>query len=256
MPGLLEDKTLLATGAASGIGRAVALVAAREGARVVVSDVAAEGGEETVRLVEEAGGEAAFVKADVSRAEEVESLVDAAVETYGRLHCAVNNAGIEGVLAPLAEYPDEVWDRVLAVNLTGVYRCMKSEIPRMLENGGGVIVNVASILGLVGFANAPAYTAAKHGVVGLTKVAALENSARGVRVNAVCPGFIETPMVMERGVEAGAHPEVMAQISALHPIGHMGRSEEIAEATVWLCSDASSFVTGQALAADGGYVAQ
>lgn len=145
---------------------------------------------------------------------------------------------------------------MLGINLTGVFLCMKHEIPRMLETGGGSIVNVASILGLVGFANAPAYTAAKHGVIGLTKVAALEYAPLGVRVNALCPGFIETPMVMERGVEAGAHPEVYQQIAALHPIGRLGRPEEIADAAVWLCSDASSFVTGHALTADGGYVAQ
>lgn len=256
MTELLDDKVMLVTGAGSGIGRATALASAREGARVVVSDVAVEGGEDTVRKVEESGGEATFIKADVSNPVEVEALANGAVEAYGRLDCAVNNAGIEGVLAPVAEYSDEVWNRVLGINLTGVYLCVKHEIPRMLEGGGGAIVNVASILGLVGFATAPAYTAAKHGVVGLTKVAALENSAQGVRVNALCPGFIETPMVMERGVEAGTHPEVHDQISTLHPIGRMGRPEEIAEAAVWLCSDTASFVTGHALAADGGYVAQ
>jgi NAD(P)-dependent dehydrogenase (short-subunit alcohol dehydrogenase family) len=252
----LSGKVVLVTGAGAGIGRAVALVCAREGARVVVSDVAVEGGEETIRAVEDAGGEAVFVRADVSEAAEVEALVGGAIESYGRLDCAVNNAGIEGALTPTADYPDETWNRVLGVNLTGVFLCMKHEIPRMLETGGGSIVNVASILGLVGFANAPAYTAAKHGTVGLTKVAALEYAPLGIRVNALCPGFIETPMVMERGVEAGAHPEVYQQIAALHPIGRLGKPEEIAEAAVWLCSDASSFVTGQALAADGGYVAQ
>jgi NAD(P)-dependent dehydrogenase (short-subunit alcohol dehydrogenase family) len=247
----LNGKLVLVTGAGSGIGRAVALAAAREGARVVVSDIAVEGGEETVRAIGDAGGEA-----DVSSASEVESLVNEAVESYGRLDCAVNNAGIEGALAPTAEYPDETWNRVLGINLTGVFLCMKHEIPRMLETGGGAIVNVASILGLVGFATAPAYTAAKHGVVGLTKVAALEYSALGVRVNALCPGFIETPMVMERGVEAGTHPEVYQQIAELHPIKRLGRPQEMANAAVWLCSDASSFVTGHALTADGGYVAQ
>ena len=252
----LSGKVVLVTGAGSGIGRAIALTSAEEGARVVVSDIAVEGGEETVRAIVEAGGEAAFVRADVSNAAEVEALVGAAVESYGRLDCAVNNAGIEGVLATTAEYPEETWNRVLGINLTGVFLCMKHEIPRMLEAGGGAIVNVASILGLVGFATAPAYTAAKHGVVGLTKVAALDYSALGVRVNALCPGFIETPMVMERGVEAGAHPEVYQQIAELHPIKRLGRPQEMANAAVWLCSDASSFVTGHALTADGGYVAQ
>lgn len=252
----LSGKVVLVTGAGSGIGRAIALTSAEEGARVVVSDIAVEGGEETVRAIVEAGGEAAFVRADVSNAAEVEALVGAAVESYGRLDCAVNNAGIEGVLATTAEYPEETWNRVLGINLTGVFLCMKHEIPRMLEAGGGAIVNVASILGLVGFATAPAYTAAKHGVVGLTKVAALDYSALGVRVNALCPGFIETPMVMERGVEAGTHPEVYQQIAELHPIKRLGRPQEMANAAVWLCSDASSFVTGHALTADGGYVAQ
>jgi NAD(P)-dependent dehydrogenase (short-subunit alcohol dehydrogenase family) len=151
---------------------------------------------------------------------------------------------------------EEIWNRVLGINLTGVFLCMKHEIPRMLEGGGGAIVNMASILGLVGFANAPAYTAAKHGVVGLTKVAALEYATLGIRVNALCPGFIETPMVMERGVEAGLQPEVYERIAELHSIGRLGKSEEIAEAAVWLCSEAASIVTRHALTADGGYVAQ
>jgi NAD(P)-dependent dehydrogenase (short-subunit alcohol dehydrogenase family) len=251
-----SGKVALVTGAASGIGRACAQLFAERGAPVIVSDVAAEGGEETVRLIEEAGGEAAFIRADVSEAREVEALVGGSVESFGRLDCAVNNAGIEGVLAPTADYPEEAWNRVLAINLTGVFLCMKHEIPRMLDGGGGAIVNMASILGLVGFANAPAYTTAKHGLIGLTKVAALEYATLGVRVNALCPGFIETPMVMERGVEAGTHPEVQEQIAELHPMGRMGKSEEIAEAAVWLCSDAASFVTGHAMTADGGYVAQ
>jgi NAD(P)-dependent dehydrogenase (short-subunit alcohol dehydrogenase family) len=250
-----SGKVALVTGAASGIGRACARLFAERGASVIVSDVAAEGGEETVRLIEEAGGKAAFFKANVSNAREVEALVSGTMETFGRLDCAVNNAGIEGLLAPTADYPEEAWNRVLGINLTGAFLCMKHEIPRMLEGGGGAIVNMASILGLVGFANAPAYTAAKHGLLGLTKVAALEYATLGIRVNALCPGFIETPMVMERGVEAGTHPEVYEQIAELHPIGRLGKSEEIAEAAVWLCSEAASFVTGHALTADGGYVA-
>ena len=251
-----SDKVALVTGAASGIGRACARLFAEQGASVIVSDVAAEGGEEMARLIQEAGGKAAFIRADVSDAKEVEALVGTTMETFGRLDCAVNNAGIEGVLAPTADYPEETWNKVLAINLTGAFLCMKHKIPRILEGGGGSIVNMASVLGLVGFANAPAYTAAKHGVVGLTKVAALEYSALGIRVNALCPGFIETPMVMERGVEAGIHPEVYEQIAQLHPIGRLGKSEEIAEAAVWLCSEAASFVTGHAMTADGGFVAQ
>jgi NAD(P)-dependent dehydrogenase (short-subunit alcohol dehydrogenase family) len=196
-----------------------------------------------VRLIEEAGGKATFIRADVSVAGEVEARVGRGVESFGRLDCAVNNAGIEGVLAPTADYPEEAWNRVLAINPTGAFLCMKHEIPLMLEDGGGAIVNMASILGLVGFANASAYTPAKHGLIGLTKVAALEYATLGIRVNALCPGFIETLMVMERGVEAGTHPEVYQQIAELHPIGRLGKSEEIAEAAVCLCSEAASFVT-------------
>ena len=248
-------KVALLTGAASGIGRACARLFAEQGASIIVSDVAAEGSEETVRLIETAGGKATFIRADVSDPKEVEALISGTMEIFGRLDCAVNNAGIEGVLAPTADYPEETWNRVLDINLTGAFLCMKHEIPRMLEGGGGAIVNMASILGLVGFANAPAYTAAKHGLIGLTKVAALEYATLGIRVNALCPDFIETPMVMERGVEAGIHPEGDQQIAELHPIGRLGKSEEIAEAAVWLCSEAASFVTGHAMTADGGYVA-
>lgn len=278
MNGLLEGKVVLVTGASSGIGRATAILAAREGARVMASDVNDEGGMETVALIHQAlaaagRGEhvpegrspelgpvdqadqiAAYVHCDVSRPEEVERLVRETVARFGRLDGAVNNAGIEGVLAVTAEYPQAVWDRVLSINLTGVFLGLLHQIPTMLETGGGSIVNVSSILGLVGFAQAPAYTAAKHGVIGLTKVAAQEYAERGVRVNAVCPAFIETPMVMERSVAAGSHPEVYDQIAALHPVGRLGRPEEIAEAIVWLLSDRSSFVTGHALAADGGYL--
>ncbi len=179
-----------------------------------------------------------------------------AVTTYGRLDYAVNNAGIEGVLATVVDYPEETWQKVINVNLTGPWLCMKYEIPQMLKQGKGAIVNMASILGVVGFATAGAYTAAKHGLIGLTQVAALEYAAQGIRVNAVCPGFIETPMVMQRGIEAGTHPEAYQQLAALHPIKRLGKPEEIAEAVAWLCSDASSFVTGIALLVDGGYTAQ
>ena len=191
-----EGKVALVTGAASGIGRATALAFAREGAKVLVADVSVDGGEETVRMIKDLGADAAFVKADVSVDAEVAEMVAEAADRFGGLDIAVNNAGIEGALAPTAEYPAEMWDRVIAINLTGVWRSMRYEIPELLKRGGGAIVNVASILGVVGFANAPAYTAAKHGVVGLTKVAAMEYAPQGIRINAVGPGFIETPMVM------------------------------------------------------------
>jgi NAD(P)-dependent dehydrogenase (short-subunit alcohol dehydrogenase family) len=256
MAGQFENKVALVTGAASGIGRATALAFAREGAAVVVADVSVEGGEETVGMISRDRGSARFARTDVSNPQEAEAMVGLAVSAFGRLDYAVNNAGIEGVLAPTADYPDETWHRVLGINLTGVWLCMKHEIPQLLRQGGGAIVNMASILGLVGFANAPAYTAAKHGVVGLTRVAALEYATQGLRVNAVCPGFIETPMVMQRGLVAAEHPEVRHQIEELHPIKRLGRSEEVAAAVLWLCSDAASFVTGQALAVDGGYTSQ
>lgn len=248
-----DGKVALVTGAASGIGRVVALAFGKQGAKVVVSDIAREGGEETVRLVKEAGNEAIFVSTDVSQSKQVEALIAKAVETYGRLDVAVNNAGIEGGLTTTADWPEEVWNKVLSVNLTGPWLCMKFEIPQMLKQGGGAIANIASILGVVGFANTSAYTAAKHGVIGITQVAALEYATQGIRVNAICPGFIETPMVMQRGVAAGMNPQ---QIAALHPMQRLGKPGEIAEAATWLCSDAASFVTGAALVVDGGYTAQ
>jgi NAD(P)-dependent dehydrogenase (short-subunit alcohol dehydrogenase family) len=225
----------------------------REGAKVVVADVIVEGGEETVNLVTQAGGEAIFVKADVSTAAEVEALVAQAVQTYGRLDCAHNNAGIEGPRAATVEYADEMWDRVIAINLKGVWLCMKYEIPQMLKNGGGAIVNTASIAGLVGFPRVSAYVASKHGVVGLTKTAALEYAKSGVRVNAVCPGAIDTPMM---GRITGHRPQRAERMAAAEPVGRMGRPEEIAEAVVWLCSEAASFVTGHVMAVDGGMTAQ
>lgn len=256
MPGQFNTKVALVTGAASGIGRATALTFAKEGAGVVVSDVAAGGAEETVRLIKAAGGEAIFIRCDVSQAEEVKTMVTQAVATYGRLDYDLNIAGIEGELSTIADYPEEVWNKVIGINLTGPYLCMKYALPQMLKQGGGAIVNMASILGVVGFATAGAYTAAKHGLVGLTRVAALEYATQGIRVNAVCPGFIETPMVMERGLAAGSHPEVYQQIAALHPMKRLGTPEEIAAAAVWLCSDAASFITGHTLLVDGGYTAQ
>lgn len=253
MAGQLEGKVALVTGGSSGIGRATALAFARAGAKVVVSDVAVQGGEETARLIREAGGDAVFIRTDVSQPDEVEALIRQAVETYGRLDCAFNNAGIEGESAPTAECSLENWQRVLAINLTGVWLCMRYEIAQMLRQGGGAIVNTASVAGLVGFRGIPAYVASKHGIVGLTRTAALEYATAGIRVNAVCPGVIQTPMI-ER-FTAG-NPAALQQLLALEPIGRLGRPEEVAEAVVWLCSDAASFVTGHALAVDGGLVAQ
>lgn len=251
-----EGRTALVTGAGSGIGRATALAFAQRGANVVVGDVSVDGGRETAASITDLGGQAIFQEADVTDSTAMAALIERALADFGRLDFASNNAGIEGDLASVEEYSEEMWQRVLAINLTGVFLSMKHEFPVMRRQGNGSIVNTASILGLVGYATLPAYTASKHGVVGLTKVAALEGAPEGIRVNAVCPGFIETPMVMERGVKAGTDPETYEQLKAAHPIGRLGQPDEIAEAVVWLCSDAASFVTGQALPVDGAYTAQ
>ena len=253
MAGRLEGKVALITGGASGIGQATALVFAREGAKVVVADVSGDGAERTVRTIREMGGEAISVVADVSKAVEVDAMVRRTVESYGRLDCAFNNAGIEGLVSPTAECTEDNWLRVIAINLTGVWLCMKYEIAQMLKQGGGSIVNTSSGAGLVGLAGAPAYCAAKHGVAGLTKTAALEYATSGIRVNAVCPGFIRTPMV-ERVLDKGVYAETDA--INWQPMGRMGRPEEIAEAVAWLCSDAASFVTGLPMPVDGGGVAR
>jgi NAD(P)-dependent dehydrogenase (short-subunit alcohol dehydrogenase family) len=249
--GALEGKVAVVTGAAMGIGRSSAQLFAREGASVVVADIDDAGGRETVELIGQAGGDASFVKTDVSVKADVAAMVRHAVETYGGLDCAHNNAGIAAPLAPLAEYPDDAWDRTIAVMLTGVYLCMKAEIPLMLERGGGAIVNTASGVGLVAYAGQAAYTASKHGVIGLTKVAALDYGARGVRVNAICPGTARTPMVDEAVRQA---PSLEDYLKTLHPIGRIAEPEEIAAAAVWLCTPAASFVLGVALPVDGGYV--
>src|SRR5438093_1734779 len=233
MPGTLNGKVALVTGGASGIGRATALTFAREGAKLVVADMNADGGHQTVHMITENGGEAIFVRTDVSQAVEVQALISKAVETYGRLDCAHNNAGIAGrIRAPLHECPEDVWDQVLAINLKGVWLCMKYEITQMLHQGSGAIVNTASIMGLVGsWSGTSAYNASKHGVVGLTKTASLEYASAGLRVNAVCPGYIRTPLIEDA---LTSNPTLEAQIVARHPVGRMGRPEEIAEAVVWL----------------------
>ena len=253
MTGQLDGKVVLITGAGSGIGRASALTFAREGAKVMVADLIVEGGEETVQLVKNADGEASFVKVDVSNAADVEAMVNKVVEVYGRIDCAHNNAGIEGQLASTHEYAEEMFDKVIAINLTGVWLCMKYEILHMLKQSSGAIVNTASGAGLVGTAGMSAYVASKHGVVGLSKTAALEYAKSGIRVNSVCPGLIQTPMVERL---TNAQPQLGEALIAAEPIGRTGRPEEIAESVVWLCSDAASFVTGHAMSVDGGYVAQ
>ncbi len=253
MAGRVEGKVALITGGGSGIGRATALLFGREGAKVVVADYNAAGGERVVKEIAESGGSAIFQYADVANPQEVEALVAKAVETYGRLDCAFNNAGIEGQMMDTAECSLDNWHRVIAINLTGVFLCMKYETAQMLKQGGGSIVNTASAAGLIGLPGAPAYVAAKHGVNGLTKTAALEFARKGIRVNAVCPGFIRTPMV-ERALDKGSFSE--EQIFASEPMYRMGKPEEIAEAVLWLSSEASSFVTGLPMPVDGGYVAQ
>ena len=247
----LKNKIALVTGAGSGIGRASALAFAREGARVAVVDIAAAGGEETVALIKKAGGDAMFIQTDVSRAAQVEAMVNQVVATYGRLDYAHNNAGGTGNRFFTHEYSERDWDDVINVNLKGVWLCLKYEIAVMLKGGGGAIVNTASTAGLLGFRKGAAYAASKHGVIGLTKAAAIEYASKGIRVNAVCPGLVRTPPVLK---QMGTDPENMKRFTSFAPINRLGNPEEIAEAVVWLCSDAASFVTGHALVADGGLV--
>lgn len=253
MAGRLTEKVALVTGAGSGIGRASALAFAREGAKVVLSDISIEGGEATGQVIRDAGGEATFVYADVAQAGDVATLIDTAVHRYGRLDCAFNNAGIKGPIAPVAEVTEEDWHRTLAVNLTGVWLCMKHELAQMLQQESGVIVNCSSVAGLVGFRGSAAYVASKHGIVGLTKTAALDCAQAGIRVNAVCPGVVQTPMI-ERFT--GGSPAAKAELIAMEPMGRLGTADEVAEAVIWLCSPAASFITGHALVVDGGFVAQ
>ncbi|HKD67692.1 MAG TPA: SDR family oxidoreductase [Candidatus Binataceae bacterium] len=247
----MQGKVALVTGGGSGIGRAASIAFARAGARVVIGDVVAEGGNRTVELIKDTGGDATFVQTDVTLAKQVERLVKTAIDTYGGLDCAYNNAGVEGSAAGLVECTEEDWQRVIAVNLTGVWLCMKHEIPAMIKRGGGAIVNTSSILGLVAAPAIPGYVASKHGVAGLTKEAALEFAKSNIRVNAVCPGAIQTPMIERTLADGMSEKELVAP----QAIQRLGKPEEIAAAVVWLCSDAASFVTGVTMPVDGGWVA-
>ena len=253
MAARLVGKSIVITGAASGIGKATALAAGREGAKLVLADVSVESGEETARSIKGEGGQAAFVRCDVTQQSEIETMVKHAVEIYGRLDGAFNNAGIEGTLAPAADYPQDVFERVIQINLLGVWKCLRAEIPVMLKQGKGAIVNTASVAGLVGAGAFAAYVASKHAVVGLTKTCALDYAKQGIRLNAVCPGVIQTPMV-DRLAELV--PGVIDALLTVKPMGRLGTAEEVAEAVIWLLSDSASFVTGTTLAVDGGYTAQ
>ncbi len=249
----LQGKVSLVTGGGSGIGRASALAFAREGAHVIIVDQYRDAGEETVRLIVADGGSARFALADVRRASAVDAVIQQAVQTYGRLDCAVNNAGIEGSILPAAEQSEQDVEQTLQVNLKGVWLCMRGELRQMLQqHDGGAIVNMSSILGLRGGASYATYSASKHGVIGLTRSAAREYAPFGIRINAVCPGTIRTAM-LER--ELATHPEAEAEWIAAHPVGRLGLPEEVAEAVIWLCSDAASFVVGHALVVDGGRIA-
>lgn len=242
-------KVAFVTGAASGIGRAAALAFAREGAGVVVTDVSEQGNRETARVIEELGGRALAVRCDVARPADVKAALDKTIEAFGRLDFAFNNAGVEQPIMPAADLTEEEWDRIVGIDLRGVFLCMRYQIPLMLKQGGGAIVNTSSGAGVKGFAGQAAYCAAKYGVVGLSKAAALDYAKSNIRINAVCPGIIETPM-MDRF--SGGTPEGRGRVVAQEPVGRMGRPDEIAAAVLWLCSDAAAFVTGHAMVVDGG----
>lgn len=247
---MLEEKVALITGAGSGIGREASLLFAREGAKVIASDIDEKGGNETVSLIEESGGVASFFKTDVSNPEEQEALVKAAIQKYGELHIAFNNAGIVGPLGPVAEISIREWDRVISVNLSGVFYGMHFQIPAIIQSGGGSIVNTASIMGAIAAPDQSGYNTAKHGVVGLTKTAALEYSRKNIRINAVGPGYINTPLL------DFLDEKTMRRLTELHPIGRLGTAKEVAELVMWLSSDKASFVTGAYYPIDGGYLAQ
>ena len=252
MSALFDSKVVLVTGGNSGIGQATALAFAKEGAKVMMAARRVAEGKETVAMIKETGGEANFVQTDVTKATEVEALIAACVTNYGGLDYAVNNAGIEGTpFTPAAEYEEKIWDKVIDINLKGVWLCMKYEIPEMLKLGQGAIVNISSVAGLKGGRMGVAYHASKHGVIGLTKTAALEYAAQGVRINAVCPGVVETAMADRTFFY---DKDITARIVAMHPMGRFGRPEEVASTVLWLCSETASFITGHTHAVDGGFL--
>ncbi len=255
MNGKLKDKVAIVTGASSGIGRATALAFSREGAKLVVADIDVAGGEETVKMIQGNGGKALFVKTDVTKAAEVEEMVNETIKAYGRLDCAHNNAGVNVETAPTAACTEDNWDRVMDINLKGIWLCLKYETPVMQKHGGGAIVNTASILGLVATENRPAYVASKHGIIGLTKAAALEYAKVGIRVNAICPGPTKTGSSTETFLFTKDLDFERKKIAEI-PMGRFGDPSEIAEAVVWLCSDAASFVTGLAMPVDGALTAR
>lgn len=251
MEKIFINKTVIITGAANGIGKATAIAFGERGANVVVADIV--GTSETVNAITLAGGKAIGVKCDISKESDVKAMVEKTIATYGKLDYAFNNAGIEGVMTLTQDYTEEAWQRTIDVNLKGVWLCMKYEILEMLKTGGGSIVNCASIAGLVGFFGASAYVASKHGVVGMTKTAALENAKTGIRINAICPGVIHTPMI-DRYTKGDK--QIESQLASAAPMSRMGQPEEIADAVIWLCNPGASFVTGQAIAVDGGWTTQ
>ena len=249
----LEGKVALVTGGSAGIGRATSLAFAREGAKVVIADINVTGGDETAKMIRDAGGQAIFVQTDVTKAEEVKAMADKAVEAFGQLNCAFNNAGINEEAVTISRCTEESWDRIMDTNLKGVFLCMKYEIPKILKSGGGSIVNTASVMGLVGDGSHPAYAASKHGVVGLTRTAAIVYAQAGIRINAVCPGAIRTSMTAQL---INRHPEIKQLLESNSPMNRMAEADEVARAVVFLCSDDASFITGHPLAVDGGWVAR
>jgi NAD(P)-dependent dehydrogenase (short-subunit alcohol dehydrogenase family) len=246
-----KNKVAIITGGGSGIGRAVAKLYAANKIKVVITDIDEDGGNETISMIEKDGGESVFIKSDISSANDNKMLVDKTLEKFGSLHIACNNAGIGGPLEITGEYPIEGWDKVIAVNLSGVFYGMRYQIPAILKSGGGSIINMASILGQVGTKLSPAYAAAKHGIIGLTKTSALEYGEQNIRINAVGPGYIKTPLLTKNLPD-----ETLKSLASLHPIGRLGESEEVAELVLWLSSPKASFVTGAYYPVDGGYLAQ